>query len=311
MNKKFIDQFNKLELDNQLYLLDILLEGIKTAKHRYLETNKISSDEFKDLLEIDISNNKKYIEWLCDQYLNGYFISEIKDIIELFDKLANKGLLANADIYSYITLDDLKNTLSKITDTKTKSEEKKDIKKGANELYNKDNIIIYNIITPEASDLYGKNTKWCIAGKDSLFGLYNKIGVNFYFIINNTYNRECLLNKIAVAVYNKKAMQEEQGLTDEKILEHSLYKQVIYITNNAYFEVYNAINENISEKNFAEYLKKWSIPIKLFQPKKYIKLSEEDKEELERERNKIEGVIVPKIDNNSINTYNKDLIDNE
>ena len=303
---KILEQFNKLNISEQIYLLNILNEGIKSARELYLD--RIGEEDFNKLTEIDPSNNKKYIEWICAQYINGYFISEITDVLELFIKLANKGLLANTDIYNYTTLDDLKNTLSQITDTKTKSEEKKDIKKGANRVFNEDKVLIYNITTSEASDMYGKNTKWCITGKDSLFGFYNKIGVNFYFIINNNYKPTCPLNKIAVAVYNKQAMQEEQGLTDEKILENPLYKKVVYITNNAYFEIYNSINENMLENNFKIYLNKWNIPITLFQPNDYIRLTEADRAELEREKEEIGGDITPVIDNNSINSYDKALI---
>ena len=76
------------------------------------------------------------------------------------------------DIYMWMkkTPKDLEYALNDIESTPTKREREKKAKEGAKLLYNKDCWKVYKIETYEASAKYGKNTTWCISGKNGYDG---------------------------------------------------------------------------------------------------------------------------------------------
>mgnify|MGYP000226883468 CR=1 FL=1 len=159
MINKILEQFNKLNFGEQIYLINILNEGIKSAKELYLD--KIGEKDFNRLLELDPSKTKKYLNWMCKQYLKGIDIEDLGNIIFEFDNKIRKGLIKNTDINSYKDIDELESVVF-IAPDKSKSEEEKHIKTTeANIILDNENYFIVEPLTWEASKIYGKGTRWC------------------------------------------------------------------------------------------------------------------------------------------------------
>ena len=168
---KLIEQFNLLNSNEQIYLLSILnnnfvlLEGIKSARELY--SNEIGEEDFNKLAEIDISKTKKYINWICKQYLNNVDINRLKDNISKFDLMANRNLIKNKDINYYKNIEELEDIIEKSPD-KSKVDIKKQIKKTkANIILDNDHYFIVEPLTWEASKIYGKGTAWCTASEST------------------------------------------------------------------------------------------------------------------------------------------------
>ena len=309
--QELVNKFNQLKLNEQVYLLDllqesfVLQEGIKSAREKYM--NEIGEDNFNELISIDPSKNKKYLDWICKQYVDGYMFPDIQKFVNKFDVLANKNLLTNKDIYSYATLSDLRKDIEGLSTTATKSEQKKEKRAGANLVFNNNKgVSVYNITTPEASDMYGKGTKWCTTGKGSEFSLYYRIGLAFYYIINNNYKDRSPLSKLAITLYNKQKMKEEGEYSKEKI---DAYRNIVIETDDSLMELYTADNKNMTVKLFYEYLDKWGIPFDIFKPRDYFKLSAEDREtaKADAERIKARGGYNFAIEDRPLEYFNKDL----
>ena len=61
--KEFIFMNENLEIET------MVLESLSSARKVYLKTGKINEFIFNQLINIDISKNKKYLEKLCKFYL--------------------------------------------------------------------------------------------------------------------------------------------------------------------------------------------------------------------------------------------------
>lgn len=186
-----------------------ILESLNSAKDLYLKTEKISEDVFNILAERDPSPTKKYLEWMCKQYL---LIQErpehIGDVIKVYDNLINRSMVSDKDINNFKTLEDLEKVVSEASKKRSKTEISKKVKKNAEVILNDKDLFIVVPKSHAASCLYGKNTKWCTTGKTPTYwDAYTKKGVKFYYIINKKDDR-----KYAVAVY----LDGKKEIFDEK-----------------------------------------------------------------------------------------------
>jgi hypothetical protein len=82
---------------------------------------------------------------------------------------------------------------------------------------------VYHITTFEASQYYGRDTKWCITGindwGDRYWKEYIKQGIKFYFLIaKENYNSRGDLSKVAIAVYPGNKHCEVFNQKDNQIL---------------------------------------------------------------------------------------------
>lgn len=87
----------------------------------------------------------------------------IKNMLAHFNKY--KKLYKFQDINRY-TLHDLKSESEQLQNVSFVREVEKEGKKGAALIYDKDDVQIRKIATPEAAILYGRNSKWCTAATD-------------------------------------------------------------------------------------------------------------------------------------------------
>jgi hypothetical protein len=96
------------------------------------------------------------------QITTGADEGDVYNTVDKFHRVQNR--LEKKDINSYKTVDDLKSSVEKIG--KSKSEERNEVKSGAEKVYEDDRFLMLNIRTHEAVMLYGKGTKWCLTEKN-------------------------------------------------------------------------------------------------------------------------------------------------
>lgn len=109
------------------------------------------------------------------------------------------------DLYYWIknkTVSELERTVSGIEKTKSKTAQRKDADKGAELIQQTDHWLVYHITTAEASQKYGRDTKWCISELDSnRWEEYTAYGSDFYFLIaKQNYNPRGSNSKFAIDV---------------------------------------------------------------------------------------------------------------
>ena len=270
MNKILI-QFNQLSNNEQIYLLDILsnnnfvlLESIKLAKELYFD--EIRAEDFNKLIEIDPSKTKKYLNWICKEYLKGRELNRLKDVIYQFDLKVNKGLIKNKDIYYYKNIEELEDIIEKSPD-KSKVDIKKQIKKTeVNIVLDNDYYFIVEPLTWEASKIYGKGTKWCTASEVSntswISDVINK-NARIFYVRNKKLNIDNPEYKIAIHVpiscfdKNKKVDYNKIPCTlwdaNDKATEYNLQE----VANKFGIDINKISNIKFVDLNTKEGIKEW------------------------------------------------------
>lgn len=216
LNKMLLKEFLRF-----INLEGILLEeGIKQARKLYQKKFNTPLPKFLEnqIINIDPSQNKKYAEWIIrvSPDFSDSTLNKIKRLLSIFYNLVSKNIIIKdkSDINRYKSIEELENILKQYENIKTKTEIEKETKsKGAKKVFENDKVIIYQILSFEASCLYGHDTKWCISAKDydsSSFweGYYRHY--NIYFIISKNPVQSSRLNKIAV-LENKETFLIEKG----------------------------------------------------------------------------------------------------
>jgi hypothetical protein len=130
------------------------------------------------------------------------------------------------DLYYWIktkTPDELASFLAKVEGTKSNTQVKKEIAdQGATLICNSEHWNVYHITTFEASQKYGRDTKWCITGingwGDKYWKEYTEAGMEFYFLITTgNYDPRGTDSKIAIAVNKEKNFCEVFNQQDTQI----------------------------------------------------------------------------------------------
>lgn len=113
------------------------------------------------------------------------------------------------DIYKLMKmdLDDVKDYIDELSKKQSNTDLRRDAKKGAKLIYNKDGWKVYRITTYKAAQLYGSNTTWCITGRykgheergEQYFNDYiseYSLDGGYYFYIKSNNEKYCLLRSI-------------------------------------------------------------------------------------------------------------------
>lgn len=133
-----------------------------------------------------------------------------EDLTNRFLAIKNRLKAPENDLYYWIknkTPDELEQAVSALENVKSITKTKKDITDlGAELVYESEHWKVYHITTFEASQKYGRDTKWCITGVDGYgdkyWNDYSSRGVKFYFLITKgQYNARGVDSKFALAVY--------------------------------------------------------------------------------------------------------------
>ena len=155
--------------NNPQKLVDESIENKEIIDERLFP--EIPDDKYADLLKDTSSNGKAnaYTKFF-GQYLINNHLHKDEDIAQLtqrHQKLQKAGLVK--PIMDYRNIFELIYDLQDHNDYETKSEKSKDVSKGAIKLATIDGYTIYNIVSREAAQKYGKNTKWCTTNKSDDF----------------------------------------------------------------------------------------------------------------------------------------------
>lgn len=159
-------------------------------------------------------------------YENMWELTEAKaDTQKLIDfageEIANKFLALKSklkspenDLYYWIknkTPEELEAFLTEVEGTKSNTQLKKEADQGAKLVCSSEHWNVYHITTFEASQKYGRDTKWCITGinnwGDRYWNEYTENGCQFYFLITKgEYDPRGKYSKVAIA-----AVQQTTG----------------------------------------------------------------------------------------------------
>ena len=164
--------------------------------------------------------------FLNEEFLNMYEeLSELNeakaDTQKLIDfageELANRFLAIRSrlkapenDLYYWIknhTPEQLLKAIEDVENTKSNRQKSKEIAdQGAELICETDHWKVYHITTFEASQKYGRDSKWCITGVDNYgdkyWKQYTEQGVKFYFLVTKgEYDPRGRESKFAVAVF--------------------------------------------------------------------------------------------------------------
>jgi len=175
-------------------LLESLLEGLKDIRRKYVDSEMVPEDIFKKFETADPTSTKKYLDWMCRMYVQTPDrVTHIIDIIPIFDQKVKKQLLkgSDADIGKYKDLDSVDTALASKEGVKTKGEQHKEEKSGAEKVYEDDDLLIVSPETYESSRLYGAKTKWCTASNTrEHWDSYYKRGVKLYYLVDKKNNEK-------------------------------------------------------------------------------------------------------------------------
>jgi len=204
-------------------LLESLLEGLKDIRRKYVDSEMVPEDIFKKFETADPTSTKKYLDWMCRMYVQTPDrATHIADIIPIFDQQVERQLLkgSDADIGKYKDLDSMDTAVASKEGVKTKGEQHKEIKAGAEKVYEDDDLLIVSPETYEASCKYGAGTKWCTASMTRThWDNYFRKGVKLYYIIDKKKN-----TKFAAAIIPEG--EEYFDATDKAISFETLVKRL-------------------------------------------------------------------------------------
>ena len=175
-------------------LLNLIFEGLKDLQIQYVDSGKVPEEIFKKFEDADPTLTKKYVDWMCRIYLQTPDrATHIIDIIPVFDQKVKKQIFkgSEADIGRYKDLDSVDTALASKEGVKTKGEQHKEIKAGADKVYEDDDLLIVSPETYESSCKYGAGTKWCTTSINrEHWDAYYKKGVKLYYLIDKKNNEK-------------------------------------------------------------------------------------------------------------------------
>ena len=243
-------------------LSSFLNEGISQARARYLKLNKkeIDKELEKQLIEVDPTPQKKYVDWIVKVASSKYGRGELKDLSRFkkalidFEELTTKNQIKQKDIYSYKNLEGVVDvTLPfKMSNNKveTKSSVKKDVKvEGAEKVFSNDKVNVYHIKSHAASKIYGMNAPWCVAMQDDSHYWDNYTSQvsdgcknTFYYVI-------------------KKNPEGDYSNPKKPSGNYKFDKLAVEVQSETKRNIWDSSNSTIGEREFQAYCKNMGIPM--------------------------------------------------
>jgi len=170
------------------FIREALNEGkVQDLEKKYVsddkdDLTKITPNVFKRIAAADPSPTKKYLDWMCKQYISDAqgTLADIFSSIAYFHQ--NVQRFPKKDIYAYKTLKELEDEVKRIG----KINQAKNEKLGnAKKLYEDDQFLLIRPDDKNAVMKYGANTQWCITMRDAnYYEDYVNDGCVFYFMID-------------------------------------------------------------------------------------------------------------------------------
>jgi hypothetical protein len=138
----------------------------------------MTADELNNIVQYDTSATKKYIVWMCKQYLRHRDPTQFS-AIDAFDKLISRGIIQNKDINSYKSIDELIGVVATGSSIITAAQQKRGVKSTSaipkeDIAFENDKVVVVVPTTKEKSILYGRGSRWCTAamGENNAFNSY-------------------------------------------------------------------------------------------------------------------------------------------
>lgn len=192
---------NKVIMITESQAMDLLFEAatIQDIYQKYY--SNIPQDIFQQIISADPTYNAekpnkmgKYGKWLLTLYQKQNL--KIEDLYKATQYLSTfikfNAKLQERDIMKYHSLQELYQTIEPFLknpqQAATKAEEIRNIKEGAEKVYEDSKWLVVVPHTKEASCYYGKGTQWCTAAdhSDNMFDTYNKDGFLYINILKGT-----------------------------------------------------------------------------------------------------------------------------
>ncbi len=134
-----------------------------------------------------------------------------EDLANRFLAIKNRLKAPENDLYYWVnhrTVADLRQAVTAIETAKSNTQARKEGELGAKLIVETEHWKVYHITSFEASQKYGRDTKWCITGADDsgdrYWREYTEQGVIFYFFIaKDNYNPRGWDSKFALVLYPK------------------------------------------------------------------------------------------------------------
>jgi hypothetical protein len=184
---------SKLLIENKHYIL----ENVKQAK-QYVDSNKLTQDELKVLIDIDPTPTRKYVGWMAKQWITKQVtdIDDLRNTIEEFNTLSERGKTKTKDIYQIKSFKDLQNEINQINQS-GEGVSNKDLESDYEIIIDNPDLLIMSPHTHEASRKLGlsyfsyrkcqdggKDSAWCTTYKapDHFNDYYYTNNVTFYYI---------------------------------------------------------------------------------------------------------------------------------
>jgi len=219
-----------------------IVENIKQAK-QYLNSNKISKEDFDIIVKSDPTKQKKYTGWMAKIWMQDKpDIDDLRNTIEEFDSFLQRGKVKYKDINQYKNFEELSSDIEQRNNS-GENVSVKDLENDYDIILDDNNLLIASPHTHEASRKLGlskfnyrncgEDSAWCTTYKapNHFNDYYYTHNVTFYYI---KVKSQELINKLKEAFPNK---YEQMTVVALAILE------------NGKIDGYDGLDKQISEKD--------------------------------------------------------------
>jgi hypothetical protein len=156
--------------NNYNTLLTSIFESIKSVKTQYVDSGMVSPAIFNMFVQDDPTENNKYVEWMCRQYVADKSVGgHIGDAIKLFHRNVERSKITNKDIYNYNSVAEVDKANDAASETMTRKEKKVKAQKGLIFIAENDFAVAHRLDTHDAAYQYGlaMGNVWCITYRNS------------------------------------------------------------------------------------------------------------------------------------------------
>lgn len=210
---------------------EFLNESLSSARKRYLDTNKVTQQEFDYLSEIDPSTTKKYLDKICEWFIDGATRKELMAVISAYDLLITRNLTQRKDINTFESMNDLEVFLEESKNVKSKTEQKRAVTQGTKVILDNERFFIVQPLTKEQVKIFSYGTKWCL---HEMFDQYKNY-CNFFIIEDKTLTKENPMYKMALSVYKDGVAPHTDGQYElSDAIDNN--KNEYYLNANRYFK---------------------------------------------------------------------------
>ncbi len=207
---------------------EFLNEGLSSSRNTFLNTGKISPEDFDRLTALDTTPTKKYLDSICRFFLEGHSEEEIKTYVDKFHTLGSNLPKKDINLYSF---EELKSSL----DGYKSSNYLKKSKDTIEVVYENESCKIYMPVNFIESRKLGYDTEWCLSRKEGF-----KHWVFYTQPLND--ERTCFM------IHSKQKRSE----MDEN---ERFYKICVILDENKNFIEFRDLYDNaLNELNFTQYI---------------------------------------------------------